>query len=803
MIKNYFKIAWRSIWKHKAYSIINIAGLSIGLTACLIVATVVFDELSYDRQWSKGDNIYRILTTRKQLKGSQPEERTISAFAPAIKKDFPQVDDYCRLSFDQTRFKIGKDKQGTSLTILDTEASIWNLFDFEAIKGDPKTHVKGYKNLVITQKIADQYFENVDPVGKIIKNIPQFGGPEEYLITGVIKNIPTNTHLRADVMIVREYPAKYNQIPGFNDGQWYLSQYILLKPSTSINELSNKVNATYGSKKGSVMADFNYQFQPVKDIYLKSDFEKGGVNSSIRTVYIFGAVAALLLIIACVNFVNLSISRVFNRAKETGIRKVLGAEKLQLIGRYLAESLLFFIIAFVVAIILYPFFIKPVQTYMGHHLVLNLYNSTFLILTVCGVFIVSLLTGLYPAWYLSRPKPVVILRNNLSGGVQLNLLKKVLVVGQFVISAAIILVTLVVNSQLNYISKKDLGYDKNNLLGIDFSNWGTQGETFKQAVKRIPGVENASISGWSPTQVTASMSMDIDVPGQKEKITANYIWGDIDLIPTLKFKLKNGRTLDPNLATDAMPTDSVFSGNPKTREVVNTLPTLATNYTASLLTLKLNKPFKGEGMPVGIIEDFNNESLRAKLQPTFIQAHTNITAGYMLIRIKPGTQKAVLTSLNNLYKDFYPEHVLKYSWVDEMVDKQYKAEHKLQQLFTCFSFLIIFLACLGLFGLVSFTASQRLKEISIRKVLGAGINHIVVLISKDYLLLVIIAIIIASPIAWYFMQQWLQDFAYRMEIEWWMFALTGFITLAIALITISFQSLKAALSNPVKNLKND
>jgi putative ABC transport system permease protein len=804
MISNYFKIAWRSIWKHKAYSIINIVGLSIGLTACLIVATVVFDELSYDHQWTKRDNIYRILSASKGVKGKTLQSVSIASLGPTLKKDFPEVADYCRMNVQKDQFKLGTEKQGVPIKYLDAEASVWNFLDFDILKGDPKKVVKGYKNLIITEKLARQYFKTTDPVGKVISSIPQFGKPQDYLITGVIANIPRNTHLWADAIIIADFPPSYDIMPAKMGGTTFLTQYILLKPGTSVNAFTNKINKAYARLTDAMASDYTHQFQSIKDVYLKSDFGDSEAYGSIRTVYIFAGVAALLLIIACINFINLTISRVFNRAKETGIRKVLGAEKLQLIIRFLAESLLFFIIAFTVAIILYPLFIKPVETYLGHQLVLNIYNISFLLLTVGCVFLVSLLTGLYPAWFLSRPKPVVILRNNISGGVQLNLLKKCLVVGQFVISITIIMVTLVVHNQLDYISKKDLGFDKNNLLNIGFSDWGTKGADFKQSIKRLPGVENASLSQWWPTMGARTSSTEMELPGQKEKITINYIYGDIDLASTLKLKLKNGRVFNSNLATDMVDGDSIYSSDKKTREIIWNRPVLVTNYTAALLSLKINKKFtKSGGIPVGIIEDFNSQSLHDKLTPTFIEAHSNITAGNLLIRIKPGAEKAVLTAIDKLYKSYYPDNVLKYDWIDDLIDQQYQAEHKLQQLFTCFSALIVFLACLGLFGLVSFSTAQRLKEISIRKVLGAGVNNILILISKDYLLLVIIAIIIASPIAWYFMQQWLQDFAYRIDVDWWVFALTAFATLLIAFITISFQSLKAALSNPVKSLRND
>lgn len=804
MIKNYFKIAWRSLWKHKAYSAINIAGLSIGLTACLIVATVVFDELSYDKQWSKGDNLYRALCVSNDVKGEQPMPVAFAGLGPSLKRDLPEVASYCRMSASDERLKLGVGNEGVALKSISAEAKLWDVLDFKITQGNPRKFVKGYVNLVITEKIRDQYFPGQDPVGKLVENVPTYGKAQKYLITGVIKNIPQNTHLRADLITLAEYRSQDNLVP--KDGYaTFCPQYILLKPGTSISAFTGKVNQWY-SKQLNGKVDYKFQFQAIKDVYLRSDFNGvQSVHSSIRNVYIFAGVAILLLLIACINFVNLTVSRVFNRAKETGIRKVLGAEKLQLIIRFLSESVIFFVLAFIIALLLYPLFIKSVEAFLDHKLVLNLNNSSFLLMAILGVFAMSLLTGLYPAWYLSRPKPISILKDKLTVNTQLNFLKKGLVIGQFVISVSIIIVCIVVHNQLSFIAQKDLGFNKDNLLNISYTSWGTKAGAFKQTVAQMPGVESNSITQWYPSgEGPGNMSRTVALPNGKGKINAYYIEGDADLAAVLGFKLNAGRLLSSSILSDAIDRDS--SMNPqsqKTKDLVNLRPLVATEYTIKLLGLKLNQPYKFGGTPVGVIKDFNSESLHSKLQPTFIQALSNPDWGSMLIRVKPGHQKQVLAQVNKLYKEFYPEKPFKYEWVGDVIDAQYKTEHKLQQLFTCFSVLIVFLACLGLFGLVSFSAEQRVKEIGIRKVLGASVANINALISKDYVVLVTIAIVVASPISWYFMQQWLQDFAYRIEIQWWVFALASVITLIIALITISFQTIKAAIANPATSLRSE
>jgi putative ABC transport system permease protein len=335
MIKNYLKIAWRSLWKHKAYSLINIVGLSIGLTACLIVATVVFDELSYDHQWSKADNIYRVLSKNNGLKDDGFVPATFAGFGPMVKKDLPEVDDYCRMSVSDDRLVLTDNKEGIAFRNLSAEPSVWNLLDFKVLQGDPHKFVKGYTNLIITKKIQQAYFAGQNPVNKIIKTQPQYGKPQQYLITGVIDNIPQNTHLRADFITVREHPIYDNQMTRNDQGFTFLQQYILLKPGVNIKAFTAKVNGWYKKQLTPNTPDFGFGFQSIKDVYLRSDFNwYQQVHGSITTVYIFSGVAVLLLVIACINFVNLTVSRVFNRSKETGIRKVLGAEKMQLVIRF-------------------------------------------------------------------------------------------------------------------------------------------------------------------------------------------------------------------------------------------------------------------------------------------------------------------------------------------------------------------------------------------------------------------------------------------------------------------------------------
>ncbi|MCC8409380.1 FtsX-like permease family protein [Mucilaginibacter sp. UR6-1] len=797
-------ITWRGLWRNKTYAAINLIGLSVGLAACLLVAAIVIDELSYDKQWSKAKQIYRIISVNNRVKGDDRFPQTFTGLGPTLKKEFPELEDYCRMQVVGDRLKIGANSDGVAVKNLLAEASVWNFLDLKVTKGNPKKFVAGYANLVITEKFMQQHFKGQDPVGKIYYTIPEYGDPQPYLITGVVKELPVNTHLRADVISIVAYRTSDDQLAKEEYGT-FNTQYLLLKPGTDAGRFAKKVNNWYAGFTAPKKPGYSYQFQPLEDVYLRSDFaEVQDVHGSMRSLYIFIAVAALLLVIACFNFMTLTTSRIFTRMQETGVRKVLGASKGQLISRYITESVLFFVIAFVLAIGAASLFIPYVEAYLGHALVFNVYNIGFVGMAILAMLLVSLLTGIYPAWYLSRPGPMTILRSQLPSGFKLNWLKRSLVVGQFVISIGIIIATLVVHYQLNYIDTADVGFDKNNLVKLNYNNWGPGAEAFKQRLRQLPGVENVSISSWSPGEGPGNMSTEISVPGQSGKVVVNYIRGDADLPATLKVKLKSGRLFDREMRTDVVNFDSLMMVDEiKLNKMMKTRPVIITDYTAGFLGLKLNSRTANiEGIPVGVISNFHNQSLHFGMKPCIIRADKS-NEGYILIRLKQNHPSNSLATINALFKSTYPEKPFLYKWVSDVVNDQYKNEAKLKQLFFSFSMLIVFLACLGLFGLITFTTQQRVKEIGIRKVLGASVTSITAMLSADFVKLVMLALLIAAPLAGYIMAQWLQDFAFRISLSWWMFALAGGMALLIAIVTVSTQAVKAALANPVKSLRSE
>ena len=811
MFWNYIKSALRNLKRNRAYSAINIVGLTLGLTACLLVATVVLDDLSYDRQWNNSDNIYRIISIDKSNKNvTERFPQSFTGLGPSFKKLFPEVREYCRMQAGSVRLKMGKDKDGVELNTISAEPSIWKVLNFDVIAGSPRYYQKGYTNLVITQKIKDQFFPDVDPIGKILYNIPEFGKPGSFIITGVIKDIPANTTLRADVLEIKENSPDFDQLAKQGYGT-FAEQYLLLDPKSSALQFEQKANKWLAGYFTNNVLKYSFSLQNIKDVYLySSEFSgRARVSGDIHNVYIFSGVAFLLLLIACINFVNLTTARALKRIKEAGIRKILGAERSALIAQFLFESLLFFLISFIAGIFLYSFFLNPIEAFLGHPITLALQSNLLLLsVTFLVVLLVSLITGLYPALLLSAQNPILTLKGKMAIGIGNHVIRKGLIVSQFTISVLILIGTLVVQTQLHFMDVKDLGYDKHNLLHLKDISWDGKSTLFKSKLMNLAGVESASVSSWYPGCGSGGfMTMQVDNPhDKKDKLKVWYIAADFDFVKTMKFHLQKGRLLDPLLSTDALNNDSLMAkGMDRLDAAQQKQPMLITNFSAKIFNInELDKKIDGiQGIPVGIINDFNNESLKSTMKPVFIRADNNLAYGSMLVRIRPGSEKSLVPRIYQLWQKIFPDKVFQYEWSDEVLNDQYKAEHKLQQLFVLFSFLILILAALGLFGLTTYAVELRIKEIGIRKVLGASIPGIAVTLSSDFIKLVLWGILIASPVAWYFAVAWLQNFSYRIEIHCWIFIVPGAIAVTIAILTISFQTIKAAIANPVKSLRSE
>jgi putative ABC transport system permease protein len=807
---NYLKTAFRNITRNKIHSLINLLGLTIGLSACMVVATIVIDDLSYDRQWKNSPQLYRILTVNKMGEGLYDRfNASLMGVDTRLTSGYPEVRAAARLNNRKNRFRLSDtDPNGVEVQVLNADTAVWQMLDLTQVAGESRKYVAGIGNIVLTETFAHRFFPRQNPVGKTIYSVPTYGDkPEPYLITGIIRDMPSNSVFRAEAIALKK-PAN-EALTKEQNGTFGMDNYVLVRPGTDIKELAAKFNQWYAGF-ASIKNPFQFEFQPLKDVYLHSDFAANQqIKGDVRNTYIFAGIALLVLLIACVNYINLTTARTIQRLPETGVRKVLGAGRRQLIHQFLTESFLFFLIAAVLATVLYSISLPLIERYLEHALALTFISRyTLFSLLYLTIFLISFGAGFYPAWILSGFKPADTLKGKLSfnrfGSQQL--VRKGLVVVQFSISIVVVIAMIVVRQQVSYMEGKDIGYNKNNLLHIGAISWDKKGGAFKNELLRQPGIVNASITSWAPPN-GVFMTREVDDPDHAgRKLNICYLAGDIDLSETLQLGVIKGRLLDKSYAADVADMDSLMQMDVKAYNKAASLESsVITAYTARLLGVKdLNTPIKGAlTNPVGIVKDFNNESLKKPLAATIIIAERSPEYGGMLIRVAPGYEKQTIAYVSKVWREFFPDKLLEVRWVSKMLDDQYKTEAALGQFFTFFSGLSMFLALLGILGLVIHATGQRRKEIGIRKVLGASVASIVRLFSIDFLKPILLALAFASPVAGWLMHGWLNDFAYRIPIGPWMFVAAGLATTTIALVTISVQAVKAALDNPVKNLRAD
>jgi putative ABC transport system permease protein len=804
MLKSFIKVAFHTMSKNPVYSAINLFGLTIGFTACMLVAAIVWNALSYDRQWSHYRDLYRVMSASDDGKVINHDFHTLTGIGPALRLNFPQVEEYCRADKMDMNLVFNEPSDGISINCLTGDPGLLKMLDIHILEGNPWKLTTGYPNLVISKELKTQLFRNEDPIGKIVTrtsdhNMPYEGKKKKYVITGVMDNLPHNSHFFAESLLLDSpWPGEDNLNTGFGT---VLPQYVLLKPGTDIRQFTAGVNHWYAGLTGNETASHSSLFfEPITDINLHPEIGNDPeTTGSLENIFIYIGIAGLIMLIASFNFLNLSLAISLSRIRNIGIRSVLGAGKFQIILQCLTESLLSFLISFVTAFILFLLCLGPAGKFIGHALTLSpgQYVSLF---SVCGLIMLLLISGsgLYPAWLLSRIKPVLTIRGNFTKVINTGSIRKALITAQFVISIILLCFILVVRQQLHFLNHKDLGFDKDDLLCIDNNDWGKKGQAFKQELLKIVGVTNVSISSWNPALGEGYMSADVNDPKDSaKKIKVWYIGGDYDLVSTLKFDLIKGN----DLAYQQPDTSGKAPADPGKEN--NSGPLLITHYTATVLNInELNQPNAVlQGKPVGVLRDFNNGSLRYAMTPCVITANSSPRYGYMLIRTSGKDNPQLLNRLKTLWRQFYPDKLLQFGWTSESLALQYAEEQKLQEMFSALGLLSIILACLGLFGLVSFSIDQRFREIGIRKALGATVSGIFTLLSRAYLKLILIAIFIGSPIAFWIATNWLQGFAYRIGITWGIFIMVWIFIFFVAMFTLSFKISVAALQKPVAALK--
>ena len=810
MLKNYFTIAWRNLVKNKAFTAINIAGLAIGIATCLVIMLFVQDELSFDRFNEKADQIVRVVF-RGTMNGEKMKESSVMApVAPTLRSDYPEVLDATRLlQYGSPKIVVG-DKTFKDANFAYVDSNFFNVFTLPLSKGDAKTALVEPYNVVITQAISEKYFGKADPIGKILnfKDAHQL-----YKITGVIKEVPVNSHFHFDIF------GSMASVPDARNNSWlsgsYFTYLVLQKnddPKKLEAKLPQAVEKYMGPQVkqalGVSLADFRKKgndiglyLQPLTDIHLKSDFSNGlEAGGDIRYVYIFGAIALFMLLIACINFMNLSTAGASKRAKEVGIRKVLGSLKYELIGQFLVESALLTFFSLALALMLVRISLPVFNSLSGKHLQLNFLQNPLMISALLLFWLfVSMLAGSYPAFYLSSFKPVAVLKSKfISKGKSISF-RSGLVVFQFIISVGLIVGTTIVYQQLSYIQHIKLGYDKDQLLVLRNSYLlGDKEDVFKEQLKHDPRVANVTTSAFLPAGPTNTDLTTSFPDADKNKNSRVRIYQiDENYIPTMGMKILEGRNFSKEFPSDSSQDAPTVIVNETLAKVFGWGEN-AVGHTVNLFSDNVGN-YKGLKV-VGMVEDFHFRSLHEPINPLLMVLQKS---SGLIVKVKTKNIAGLIATMKTQWDSYKTEEPLTYAFVDDLYNQTYIAEQKTGTILGIFSGLTIFIACLGLFGLATFTAEQRTKEIGIRKVLGASIPDVIGLLSKEFIIMVGIAIVIATPVAWWAMNVWLQDFAYRINISWWVFVMAGVAAIIIALITVSFQAIRAAVANPVKSLRTE
>ncbi len=813
MLKNYIITSLRNIRKQKGSTFINISGLAIGLAACFLAIIYVRDELSYDRYNTNVDRISRI-TARVVREG---REMLISGagapVAPALKEEFPEVEDTVRFRESPSiRVKAGE-ISFRERRVVYTEPSFFKIFTVPLLSGDPETALQARRNLILSRTTAARYFGKENPVGKTLR----IDGEEDWQVTGVFEDIPRNSHFHFDII------CSFSSLELEKDpleGSWMslnFQTYILFREGASSRDLEAKLPSLITSHMapefkqtmGVSLDEFqtksgmkiDYNIQPLTDIHLRSnagiaEFEP---NSDIKYITLFSAVSIFILLLAGINFVNLATARSAGRAREVGIRKVLGSVRRDLIAQFLLESTILSLTALAFAVLLVGLTLPLFNQLSGKEMTMgSLAQPGTAAAAVFLTLAIGVLAGAYPAFFISAFRPSPILQGRLAKGFKGGRLRRILVVFQFAVSAGLIVGTIVVFSQLHYIQTRKIGFNRDQVLILRNAYLlGDQAETLKEEVLRYPRVLKASLSSFLPvpsSRARLPVARESDPDGQNALPIS--VWTvDRDYLETLEMKTESGRSFSPELSTDS---EAVLINQAAVRHFGFDNP-----LGQSLVLIDLSPNNSGmRRRPytvIGVVADFHYESLRHRIEPLMIRLGQS--RGTLLLRIQPTDVAGTVATLKQKWTSLAPGEPFEYSFLDESFNDMYKAEVRIGRIFGAFAGLAVFIGCLGLFGLAAFSAAKRAKEIGIHKVFGASVSEIFRLLVREYVLLIAVANIIAWPVASVFMLGWLRQFAYRTELGWAVFVGTGLATFVIALLAVSFQSLKAAAANPAEILR--
>jgi putative ABC transport system permease protein len=799
MIRNYLKIAWRNLQKHKAFSFINIFGLATGIAAFWLIALYVTNEWSYDRYNTKADRIFRVVQHGRWNGGKFDIAVTSPPFAPALKAELPQVEDAVRIDAEGGGKISYGDKTISEGSMLLTDNSFFNIFSHQFLYGEAKDALSKPQTIVLTKTLAENIFGDASlAINKII----QIDG-QPTTVTGVIADVPVNSHFTFKAL--RSLPANYTG----NDANWGNSSiytYVLLKQHDDYKavEAASDGFFTRHLKTGMGAMTFKMELQPLTDIHLHSNLSyELGPNGNIAYIYVFSLTALLILIIAIINYVNLTTARSSIRVKEIGIRKVIGSDRTQLMLMFFAECILLTFVSTILAAVIIQLVLPYFNQLSGKTLVLMEFGTAKTIFTfVLFSLFTGILSGIYPAMFLSGFKTIPAMKGQLGNQFSTIFFRKSLVVFQFVITIVMIAGSYIIYQQLNYFRQRDLGFNKTQTLTFHINNHDVRGkvDAIKQQLLLNPNIQGVGVAG-NPIGNNniggGDFNLGIDGKATAESKIVQDLQIDEDFIPTLQIRMAGGRNFSkdaPADVTDAIIVNETLVKEMGWKDAVGKRVRTGVDQGGKVI----------EQTIVGVVKDFNTYSLQHKIAPMVMQMPAQAKdKDNLYIRIGRGDVQAALNYISKVYSTFDIENKPEFHFLDQNFAAQYQTEQKQGTILLIFTLLAISIACLGLFGLVTFTAEQRVKEIGIRKVLGASVGSIVTLLSADLMRLVIIAILIASPIAWMAMSKWLQDFAYKINISWWVFVLAGTGAAFVAFATVSIQSIKAALNNPVKSLRSE
>jgi putative ABC transport system permease protein len=798
MIKNYLKIALRNLQRNKIYSFINISGLAIGLAAAMLIMLYTKDEVSYDLFHANNPNIYRIVNKWVNPDGTlkQQDGNTGNMQGPKFKDNIPEIQTFVRVRGD---FKdVRKDNEINGYEMISTDANFFSVFSFPFLSGNPTTSLNNPKSIVISEDMARKFFGSTQVVGKTLelKDNDKF---EPYLITGVTKKCPQNSSLKFDFIV----PLIVSREEYQNTENWFnffQNTFVVLTPGADANKVEAKMKQVYEADAKEAMKKMLteygvketavYLLQPFTEMHLSTAYNaNNGLKDASNPMYsyILTGIAVFILIIACINFINLTLARSLKRAKEIGVRKVVGGDRKQLVWQFLGESFVLSFVAFVLAIGLVILVLPVFNQLANKSLSFSYLTDTSLIVSYIGIFILTgVLAGFYPALVLSSYNPVQTLygRFKLKGK---NYLQKSLVVLQFGLASFLIIAAITIYAQFNYMINKELGYDDKNIIMIHSWNMAkNQASLFKEELSKNPNVLAVAPKNGGNWGTVAKINGETQIDFTYETVDETYI-------PMLKVPMLKGRNFSKDFPSDS--THSIIVNEAFVKKAGWKEP----------LGQTVNFWYRNDEKytVIGVIKDYHYAPLREEIKPQLFTIKPSNRFGMFNIKIKPNTETAVLPYIAKIYKKIFPVNAYTYKFKELENIKNYEAEAKWKQIILFGAILTIFISSIGLFGLTTLSIERRTKEIGIRKVFGASVSQIVKLISQDFLKLVLIAFVIAIPLAWYATNQWLQNFAYRIDISWWIFALSGVLSASIALFTTSFQAIKAALANPVKSLRTE